>query len=259
MNPSEIRRDSREDRDMTIDASRIHQLEGAANFRDLGGLPTTDGQTVRRGRIFRSDVLYRLTENDMTVLDPLGIRTVIDLRSHDEVRKYGESRLKAAGLQHFNVPIVDVELDPTIEASLVDQYVALLRNVADGFRSIFGHLASDHYPLVINCFAGKDRTGITSALILGSLGVPDHEIVADYALSGQNMLRLLQLHPQPGIDLADIPPSWLVADAATMELFLAAIEAEWGSVRGYLTAIGVTDDELHRIATTLLEPTNANS
>ncbi|MGI8485360.1 MAG: tyrosine-protein phosphatase, partial [Thermomicrobiales bacterium] len=91
---------------MTIQESRILQLEGAANFRDLGGLPTSDGGRVRRGRIFRSGVLYRLTESDTVALRPLGIRTVIDLRSPDEVRNYPESPLKVAGLQHFNVPIV---------------------------------------------------------------------------------------------------------------------------------------------------------
>jgi protein-tyrosine phosphatase len=239
---------------MTIDASRIHQLEGAANFRDLGGLPTSDGRIVRRGHIFRSDVLYKLTENDMLVLQPLGIRTVIDLRSHDEVRKSAQSRLRAAGLQHFHVPIVDVT-EPGADNSLVDQYVQLLRNVGDGFRSIFGHLAQDHYPIVVNCFAGKDRTGITSALILGALGVPEGEIVADYALSGQNMLRLLHLHPQPGVDPADIPPSWIAVDAVIMERFLAAITAEWGSVHGYLTSIGVTHDEITHIQETLIVST----
>lgn len=91
---------------MTIHESRILQLEGAANFRDLGGLPTSDGGFVRRGRIFRSDVLYRLTERDTIALRPLGIRTVIDLRARDEVDYYPESPLKVAGLQHFNVPIV---------------------------------------------------------------------------------------------------------------------------------------------------------
>ena len=191
----------------------------------------------------------------MTVLSPLGIRTVIDLRSEREVTSYPQSSLKKAGLQHFNVPIVDVDSDPATELPLVDQYISMLHTIRDGFRTVFGHLANDHYPLVINCFAGKDRTGITSALILGSLGVSDQEIVADYALSQPNMLRLMQIHSATNVDVSDmdVPPSWLVADPATMEGMLAAIAEEWGSVRGYLEAIGVTPAELERIAELLTE------
>jgi protein tyrosine/serine phosphatase len=230
-------------------------LEGAANFRDLGGHVTGDGRLVRRGRIFRSDVLYKLTDEDMVVLNPLGIRTVIDLRSEGEVTRYPQSLLKDAGLQHFNVPIWDIDIDPENKLSMVEQYVEMLRRIGHGFREVFGHLASDHYPLVINCFAGKDRTGITSALILGSLGVPDQEIVADYALSEPNMMRLLQIHRDTNVDVSEleVPPSWLVADPATMEGMLAAISEKWGSVRGYLEAIGVTSDELDRIAGLLVE------
>jgi protein-tyrosine phosphatase len=234
---------------------RVVTLQGAANFRDLGGLTTGDGRLVRRGRIFRSDVLYKLTDEDMVVLNPLGIRTVIDLRSDHEVRNYAESPLKRAGLQHFHVPITDVTVDPAVEVSLVDQYIGMLRRIREGFGAVFGHLAHDHYPLVINCFAGKDRTGITSALILGAVGVPAAEIAADYALSGENMRRLIQIHRATNVDFAEleIPPQWLEANPDTMLGMLGAIDEEWGSVRGYLEAIGVTQGEIERIAGLLIE------
>ena len=238
---------------MTIHESRIHQLEGAANFRDLGGLPTSDGGFVRRGRIFRSDVLYRLTESDTIALRPLGIRTVIDLRSRDEVRHYPESPLKVAGLQHFNVPIVSEIYSAT--GSIAEDYLLLLRNAGEGFRALFGHLANNRYPLVINCFAGKDRTGLTSALILGALGVPNDEIVADYALSERHMVRLLHIHRRSDEAPADsgILPSWLAASSATMEATLHAISEEWGSVRGYLESIGIPAGELRQISDALVE------
>lgn len=238
---------------MAIDKSRILQLEGVVNFRDLGGLPTSDGRTVRSCRIFRSDVLYRLTSGDTIALRPLGIRTVIDLRSSDEVRNYPESPLKTAGLQHYNVPLVAGT--PLAADTMLEEYLLLLRNVREGFRAIFGHLARDVYPLVINCFDGKDRTGLASALILGALGTPADAIVADYALSEQHMMRHLHLHRASD----DAPahsgplPSWLVATPATMEMTLNAITEEWGSVRGYLGAIGVSSDELRRISNALVE------
>jgi len=248
-----MRNGKRGDAGMTINEPRILQLEGAVNFRDLGGLPTSDGGLVRRGRIFRSDVLYRLTESDTIVLRPLGIKTVIDLRSRDEVRNYPESPLKVAGIHHFNVPIVtDASMVP---GSMTEEYLLLHRKVGEGFRVIFGHLANDHYPLVINCFAGKDRTGLTSALILGALGVPDDEIVADYALSEQHMLRHMHIHRASDDAPAGsgLLPTWLAATSATMEATLHAISEEWGSVRGYLESIGIPAEELQQISDALVE------
>jgi protein-tyrosine phosphatase len=238
---------------MTTHESRILQLEGAANFRDLGGLPASDEGFVRRGRIFRSDVLFRLTESDTIALRQLGLRTVIDLRSRGEVSHYPEGPLKIAGLQHFNVP---VETDTYSETeSMVEDYLLLLRNAGAGFRVIFGHLANDHYPLVINCFAGKDRTGLTSVLILGALGVPNDEIVADYALSEQHMLRLMQIHGRTDDAMveSDALPTWLAATSATMEATLHAISEEWGSVGGYLESIGIPAEELRKIRDALVE------
>lgn len=238
---------------MTSHASCILRLEGAANFRDLGGLPTSDGRFVRRGRIFRSDVLYRLTESDTIALRQLSLKTVIDLRSRGEVSHYPESPLKVAGLEHFNVPLVtDASM---VAGSMTEEYLLLLRNVGEGFRVIFGHLANDHYPLVINCFAGKDRTGLTSALILGALGVPDDEIVADYALSEQHMLRLMHIHGRTDDAMVESGalPTWLAATSATMEATLHAISQEWGSVGGYLESIGIPAEELRQIRDALVE------
>lgn len=238
---------------MTIDESRILQLEGVVNFRDLGGLPTSDGSTVRRGRIFRSDVLYRLTPGDTIALHSLGIRTVIDLRSRDEVRKYPQSSLKTAGIQQVNVPLI---ADTHVVAdTMLEDYLLVLRTAGEGFRAIFGQLARDVYPLVINCFAGKDRTGLASALILGVLGTPDDAIVADYALSEQHMARHLDLHRASAETPAHLGPlpSWLFATPATMEMTLRVISDEWGSVRGYLETIGVSTDELRTISNALVE------
>lgn len=238
---------------MNMHELRKIELEGAANFRDLGGLPTSEGGSVRRGCLFRSDVLYRLAEIDTIALRPLGIRTVIDLRSRDEVRSYPESPLKVAGLQHVNVPIVSDVYSET--GDIPEDYLLLLRNAGEGFREIFGLLASDPYPLVINCFAGKDRTGLTSALILAAIGVPDDVIVADYALSERHMRRHMHIHRSPdAVTAASGPlPTWLEASATTMEATLQVISAQWGSVPGYLASIGIPADELQQISDALVE------
>jgi protein tyrosine/serine phosphatase len=92
-------------------------------------------------------------------------------------------------------------------------------------------------------------------LILGAVGVPAAEIAADYALSGENMRRLIQIHRATNVDFTEleIPPQWLEANPDTMLGMLGAIDEEWGSVRGYLEAIGVTPGEIERIAGLLIE------
>jgi protein-tyrosine phosphatase len=182
----------------------------------------------------------------------LGIRTVIDLRSLREITNYPESLLKIAGLRHFNVPIVTDESMDT--RSPAEDYRLLLRDAHEGFHAIFSHLANDHYPLVINCFAGKDRTGLTSALILGALGVPDDVIVADYAFSEQHMVRLMDLHERTDeVPTTGVLPAWLGAAAGTMEATLHTISEEWGSVHGYLESIGISEVTLQQIREALVE------
>lgn len=241
---------------MSVD--RHITLEGAANFRDLGGLVTTSGATIRRGRIFRSDALFRLTAADVETLTPYGLRTVIDLRSDEELQRSGPGLIHETDIRHERVPIVDV--DPRQPESLEEMYVAMLRGLADRFRRIFDLLAAENtYPVVVHCWAGKDRTGIVTALVLAALGVPDDEIIADYALTEANMRRLLELSrpDAPDFDYSSIPPAWLEASPETMRRFLAAVETEWGSIPGYLSTIGVPEASLATIAAVLLEPTTA--
>lgn len=249
-----MRDEQRSTDDVTIDASRIIHLDGAVNIRDLGGLPTAVGRSVRRGRIYRSDVLYRLTPDDVIALGSLSIRTVIDLRSRREVEHYPQRLLIAAGIRHTNVPLV---VDPPVAgATLLEDYLLLLRHAGAAFRAIFEHLARDVYPVVINCFAGKDRTGLASALILGALGVPDDVIVADYALSERHMVRHLNLH-RASDDVPDHTgplPDWLVAEPVTMAMTPGAMADAWGSIRGYLKAIGVPANDLRRISDELVGP-----
>jgi protein-tyrosine phosphatase len=198
-------------------------------------------------------VLYRLTESDTVALGALGIRTVIDLRSTYEVLHYPQTSLQVAGLQHVNVPIWSETYSAT--GSIPEDYLILLHNAGPGFREIFGHLANDPYPLIINCFAGKDRTGLTTALILGALGVPDHVIVADYVLSGQHMFRHMHIHgttDEAMVGRGHLPP-WLEATPEMMETTLQAITTEWGSVSGYLASIGVPAAELRQVSAALIE------
>lgn len=231
-------------------------LEGAANFRDLGGLETADGRRIRSGRLFRSDSLHRLTAADLEALDALGITTVIDLRAEDEIRRNGPGPLSTTGIRHINFPITDIDSPTDAETTMVEAYLGLMQAAAAGFRDLFQTLAEpDTLPAIVHCMAGKDRTGVAMALILATLGIPDDTIVLDYALSEANMAPLLQLGRGADVDLStlDIPSNWLEAKPESMQNLLRAISRRWGSVAGYLSGIGVPESTRNQLRGLLLE------
>lgn len=224
---------------------REHAFEGSVNFRDLGGLETEDGHMVRRGAFFRSDALSQLTGVDLDQLQALGIATMIDLRTHDELERYGVSPLRKHGVRHLHLPLIDrtdgpAALDP--ELTLGVFYVRMLEQAGARIRTLFETLAdASALPAVVHCTAGKDRTGVVVALVLKTLSVPNSAIVADYAMTDRNMARLIESRAGEGqsISAMDIPAHYMRAVPETMEYFLATLEKRWGTVEDYLDAIDV--------------------
>lgn len=242
----------------TID--RELSLEGSANFRDLGGLRTGDGGAVRAGRLFRSDALHGLTAADLERIAHLAIRTLIDLRSPAEIAASGPSPLLDRGARHLHWPIFsrDVtkeEFTPT--DSLGELYATMLERGTERLGLLFETLAeADSLPAVIHCAAGKDRTGVVSAIVLRTLGVPDTTIVADYAVTDRNMARLVAQQQAAGRPISDVrvPEHFMRAVPETMETFLATLDARHGSIAGYLAHAGIRDEVIAAVRNQLLEP-----
>src|SRR5579859_4556528 len=177
---------------------RVVDLEGCFNFRDLGGYRTVDGRCVRWQRLFRADGLHRLTEADLAHLAGLGLATVIDLRTEKELDEVGRIAWPAPDLAFHHLPMLDVLPDRTtypawVDAGYVaDRYVAMLEKGRDAVAEALAILTDPTaYPAVFHCAAGKDRTGLLAAVVLGLLNVSDEDIVADYALSQHAMTRML--------------------------------------------------------------------
>jgi protein-tyrosine phosphatase len=227
--------------------ARHLNLEGASNFRDLGGYATVDGRTVRWRQIFRSNHLGHLTTADIEVVRRLGLRSAFDFRGLEE--RTGA----ACGLTEIAVHSLPIE--PTVVATLRallargslsgtealevmrDSYRNYVRRDTNTFRALFSHLLDDRAPLVIHCTAGKDRTGFACALILHALGVPDDIIAEDYLLTN----RFYRRDPSSGTDLPDDVRQAIGSVHAT---FLAAafetIAEEYGKLETYLTdALGL--------------------
>lgn len=231
---------------------RSVELTNLFNFRDLGGYPTTDGRTVAWRRLYRSDDLSRLTSGDADRFATLGIRTVIDLRRPAEVAEYGRVP-EFTGVDYRHVHLIH-QLWPSADhadaaeriAFLIDRYREMSVDAGDGIGAALRLVAeAQAAPTVVHCIAGKDRTGIVSALTLYLLGVDEETIVADYALS----------EPADNLTRAHIgkPPSRFPASPPqVMREFLAWLRQTHGSVEAYVKSVGVTDDHVAALRAHLL-------
>jgi protein-tyrosine phosphatase len=227
------------------------------NFRDLGGYATGTGRTTRWRRLFRSDSLSRIDPADASSFTSLGVRTVIDLRRPREIDRDG--RIHAfEGLTYHHLSPMHAEWEdaadhdePSDARWLANRYLDLAEHGHAAIATAVEVIAeADNAPVVVHCVAGKDRTGVVSAVTLAALGVPDEVIAEDYALTsratGRTMAYLRALNPE----IERMPKRWLLCPAEAMLLFLADLRARHGSVRGYL---GLPDPVLARLEEHLLE------
>jgi protein tyrosine/serine phosphatase len=223
--------------------ARLLPLVGAYNFRDLGGYPTTDGRSTRWGRLFRSDTLQELTSQDLQLLREIGLASVIDLRTANEIERTGRGVLRSEPVKYVNFSVL-----PDAGGE---------RQAATALVESFGVIADpDSYPLVFHCQAGKDRTGVLAALVLGCLGVERSAIVDDYVLTATRMdliLGRLRRDPQYADRFDELPPSVFVVEASTMEGFLDGLDERFGGARKWALGVGVTEAQLDLMDHLLVE------
>jgi protein-tyrosine phosphatase len=239
---------------------RLILLDGCLNFRDLGGYPTADGRRLRWRQLFRSDALHLLSAADVAHLrDTLGIRDVIDLRSTAEVETDGRGRLATRAIRFHHVPLYDGKTTPRDarpEAyTLGDRYFLLAEFAKEPIARVITTVAHAASPLVYHCAAGKDRTGVISAILLALLGVRDEIIVADYAATQDNIEAIIdRLMASEGYQtmLSALPPDTLHAQPETMVAFLERVRREYGSMRAYAGTAGVTNEAVQRLEARLL-------
>lgn len=247
-------------------------LEGAVNFRDLGGYATADGRRVKKGRVFRADHLSRLTADDHAILTGLHLKLVCDFRTIRE-QQLAPDHLPADGsIQLLPLPVQAAGFDP---ATVIDRlrsgdvgwlsmefFVELYRRYLDEFGPVWGkvlRLAArpENLPLVFHCTGGKDRTGICAALLLLVLGVAEEEVRRDHDLSNRcNAPRLPRLYAEfaaLGYGPEQVAP-YLQAPAAPLAAMLEHLKRQYGTVEGYLrTKAGLADATIRALQAELLE------
>jgi len=237
------------------------RLEGGDNFRDLGGYPVPPRGRVRWRQLFRSGSLHRLSPADVALLrDELGVRLVVDLRSRWE-HEAAPGVLGAAGVEVVEAPLRVADRDAAEAAlsagDLAAYYAQLLTDSTAIVADVVARIADADGAAVVHCAAGKDRTGVVAAVLLGTLGVPDEHVVADYALTESTRavtLRRLGATAAYRERMAALPEAALRAHPETMHELLARLRAQHGSVDGYLRAAGLDPSVPARLRERLVEP-----
>lgn len=258
-------------------------LQGASNFRDFGGYATVDGRTVKLGKLFRSDRLSGLTERDFETLSPHAIRLICDLRRMHEIEMSPTAWPEPTRPEALNISLLTevsgpdvmarVLADPAIRSDpgrsreeMIKLYGRLAREVParEGYKSIFERLASDDaYPFLVHCSAGKDRTGVVCALIQSVLGVSEEDIKDDFmatTIHYEGAKNIADRVPQimANLDFDDwtieaLAPIFTVEEAY-LEGFLDTVNAEHGSIEGFLTGpVGLDEATLDRVRAHLLD------
>ena len=247
----------------TVCVTRRIPFAGALNFRDIGGYPTSNGGHTRSGTVYRSDSLHYLTPEDLPAFDALGVEAIYDLRRASELRQHPGPR------QHVHIelpsrdPLADGEasrlktrLDG--EAWLLSEYFGMLTGAAASFGVLFSRLTdAERLPAVIHCLGGKDRTGLTIALLLTALGVQREDVLDDYQITDDcrgvaHVPEVVQLFVGSGLarEAAEgilSAPRWAMAQA------LESLDETYDGIDSYLLGpCGMTSARLSALRTALV-------
>ena len=227
------------------------RLDGTRNLRDTGGYPAGPGRHTRWHTLLRSDELTVLPAHSVEQLRELGVRHIVDLRWADELVRSPNLFANDSVITYSSIPLLAD--DPTPEFGLDGMYRHILdarwQQLGEVVRSL---LEPGGLPVVVGCAAGKDRTGVTIALLLALCGVPDEVVVADYAMSeasfaGENATL-------PADNWRRNPPWTVESPPEYMASTLAHLRREHGGARALLRSIGLTDAQLDTLVEALTEP-----
>lgn len=249
-------------------------LSHAPNFRDVGALLASDGRTLRRGMLFRSEALLDPGPQDAAQIRECGIRLVFDLRSSAETLRAPNRFWAGEGIEHHNLDLLSgfprdenpwalLRDNPTragSEALMHALYAGMPRAALSHLPKLFDGVAQGGLPLLVHCTAGKDRTGFIVAILLAALGIKSAAIEADYMASAgrkTDVAREATRHmarSYVGREIGDeaieglmgVNPSYLAAS-------FAAIDADFGGTDAYLARVGLDPAKREALQAQLIE------
>lgn len=249
--------------------SRFVLLEGTRNFRDLGGLHTADGKTVKSGLFFRSGPLGSLSDKGKADFAKLHVSRIVDLRTTMERKSDAYSQQAAFGDVYWTRDyamsmgnMASVFADPSklntesVRQMMTGAYRTMPKEQAPAYRELFASLVAGTGPVVVNCTAGKDRTGIATALVLTALGVPYETVRQDFLLSngapGMNTLTA-SISPMLARLPADVIAPLTGVDGVYLDAAFDQLRKDYGSIEGFLDReLQVGPEQIGRLRARLL-------
>lgn len=240
----------------------LHQfdVEGSYNIRDLGDYPTKDGYSTRRCVLFRAGNLDKISLAAQQQLIDQGVKTVIDLRDEWEAQNFPNPFAQSRIVTYLNLPLIGDSLSTNVAwkaetqnyTTLDELYTKYLDHCQRQLGAIVSAIAESTFTTLFHCHAGKDRTGIVAALLLGAVGVPNATIAEDYALSASPITHLIkqwrEYAIQHGQDMQHFERD-VGSNSETMLNMLDYLTRHYGSTTNYLYSCGVSDRHLERLRT----------
>jgi protein-tyrosine phosphatase len=244
------------------------ELAGVRNFRDVGGLPTTDGRRVRFGVLFRSGHLAHATQEDSEFLASLGLHTVFDFRNAADKKLEGPD-VELPGVRNVNLPLSDpadgaefwkMVRDGEIEQlrgilgdgraadRMITSYRTIIKERTAEHARVLRSLAEDSVPALMHCAAGKDRAGLSIAVTLLALGVEREAIIADYLESNAKHRRYKVRRSSSSSagyspEVMELLSPLFEARAEYLAAAFETIEETWGDIDSYLEqGLGLTPE-----------------
>ncbi|MEM6964197.1 MAG: tyrosine-protein phosphatase [Bacteroidota bacterium] len=236
-----------------VASERLIPMEKGQNFRDLGGIPTKDGRVVQWGKLYRSGKLNQLTDRDLAYFNTLAINTVVDFRDDIEVVE-DKSRLpKDRAVNQVRTPIGDrsgnmqAQLKKQIrkadqktfdsEGFVVDVMRQFIDTFAFQYQPFLDLIVEEekNAPLLYHCSAGKDRTGLGTALVLAMLGVEKEVILGDFMMSNYYRNKKINstLRKTAWIARQRVTQPLVEVKDSYLKAAFDAIEAKYGSMENF--------------------------
>lgn len=229
---------------------RMLHIGKMTNVRDLGGYETQDGYYTRSHKFVRSTCPSGISDADKEKFYEYGIRTVVDLRSDYEVYHQPHSLQGYKDIEYYHVDLLKIENLNVVPDNIKDYqdlsgfYIFMIEANKEQFKEVFELFLSHPYDCTLfNCSAGKDRTGVVSALLLDLAGCHEYDIVKDYSESYENNMAMIK---ELEAVMAE-EEKYLGSDPRIMMKFLAYLRDNYGSAKGYLLNIGLNEEQIDQL------------
>lgn len=228
---------------------RRYFIKSIENMRDIGGY-LVENRRLPYGKIIRSNLPDKITKSDLDNLERMGVKTVIDLRSEDEIKKAASVFEGNQCFKLLHYPINGGGNIPNTSKDVSISYMKMLEGKEEIYK-IFKVLAEEEKGILYFCNAGKDRTGVVTALILMTLGVDKKDIIADYTLSNVYIMDSLKKFEKNSTNknIKEI----ITPKMEYMEEFLNYFDEKYKTIDNYLHEIGITEEEINKIKNKYLE------